>query len=243
MAEAGWGLSADPWLGAVLGRDVYALALDEGFRDVDASASLAEALGSRPGFTYTRVRTGNVADVRFLQAAGLRIVDTSVVLEKAIDPHGGLEPETRVAVPADRAAVRRIAREGFRFSRFHLDPTIPNELANQVKEQWVESYVAGRRGDTLVVRTVDGDGAGFLALLVDRAENTLVIDLIAVDSRHRQRGLAADMIRFGESRFPGIPRVRVCTQIANVPSLRLYAKLGFRLVDSSYVFHHHSPVQ
>ena len=242
MAGAGWSLAADPWLTAVLGREVYRLAVEGGaaLGKSDGPAALASALGSRPGFTYTRVPTRNVAAVRFLQAAGLQLVDTSVLLEKPINGSSGLESGVRLASPEDRSGARRVAREGFEFSRFHLDPCIPNELAGRVKEEWVDGYFARRRGDAMVIRTVDGDVAGFLALLVDRSDGTLVIDLIAVDPRYRKRGFAGDMIRFAESCFADAPRIRVGTQLANVPSLRLYEKLGFRVVDSSHVFHHHS---
>ena len=240
MAETGCSLAADPWLGAVLDRDVYRLAMDDASSLPDDPAALARTLSARPGFTYTRVRTGDVAGIRLLQAAGLHLVDTSVVLEKPIHHSRRIESNSRLATPEDRSGIRRIARGGFEFSRFHLDPCIPNELANRVKEEWVESYFSGRRGDAMVVSSADGAAAGFLALLVDRTDDTLVIDLIAVDPRYRKRGLAGDMIMFGESWFVKAPRIRVGTQLANVPSLRMYEKLGFRIVDSSYVFHHHS---
>ena len=39
--------------------------------------------------------------------------------------------------------------------------------------------------------------------------------------------------------IPGPKTVRVGTQIANIPSLRLYESLGFRIADTHYVLHYH----
>ena len=48
------------------------------------------------------------------------------------------------------------------------------------------------------------------------------------------------MIAFVESQFaPSV--IAVGTQVANLPSVRLYEKLGFRLAAAQYVFHFHNP--
>ncbi len=79
---------------------------------------------------------------------------------------------------------------------------------------------------------------GFL-LLLGPTGNALVIDLIAVDESMRGRGVAGAMIGFAARAFPDAGRVRVGTQAANVPSLRLYERLGFRTVATQYVVHSH----
>ena len=84
-----------------------------------------------------------------------------------------------------------------------------------------------------------GKIVGF-ALLALPAANEVVIDLIAVEEGCRRRGIAADMIHFVESEFAS-SRIAVGTQVANLPSVRLYEKLGFRLAHAQYVFHFHNP--
>ena len=86
-----------------------------------------------------------------------------------------------------------------------------------------------------------GAVVGFLQLL--RAGATLVIDLIAVEPRVRGRGIASDLVALAERSTENVETLRVGTQIANVPSIRLYETLGFRTTGATYVFHYHSPAR
>jgi len=82
---------------------------------------------------------------------------------------------------------------------------------------------------------------GFLQVL-SRAE-TLVIDLIAVHPRHRRQGCAAAMIACAQLQFSKLTAIRVGTQAANIPAMRMYERLGFRLIAAHQVFHYHGPEQ
>jgi len=48
------------------------------------------------------------------------------------------------------------------------------------------------------------------------------------------------MITFGERNCDNMNRVKVGTQLANIPSVRMYEKLGFRKLEAYNVFHYHS---
>jgi len=50
-----------------------------------------------------------------------------------------------------------IAESAFVYSRFHLDPLVPKELANRVKREWIANYVRRQRGERLLVAEVDGN--------------------------------------------------------------------------------------
>jgi len=90
----------------------------------------------------------------------------------------------------------------------------------------------------MVVTSVDGKIAGFVQLL--HSGRDLVIDLIAVDRKFRRKGIARDMICFAQTAIKGFKRMRVGTQLANIPSIRMYERLEFMFVDASYVFHYHN---
>ncbi len=92
----------------------------------------------------------------------------------------------------------------------------------------------------MVVPTYQGRAVGFLQLL--SRDETLIIDLIAVDKTHQGRGLATAMIKFAADSCGDWKRMLVGSQVANIPSARTYEKLGFRMCDSSYVFHYHGPI-
>jgi ribosomal protein S18 acetylase RimI-like enzyme len=134
--------------------------------------------------------------------------------------------------------VVEVAGRSFKYSRFHLDRAIPAELANKIKAAWVGNYFAGRRGQQMVIALVEGTIGGFVQLLYSQ-DKILTIDLIAVAENQRRKGIAGDMIAFAEAECGPFEHIRVGTQIANIPSMRLYEKLGFRVTEAHYVFHYH----
>jgi ribosomal protein S18 acetylase RimI-like enzyme len=106
------------------------------------------------------------------------------------------------------------------------------------KAQWAGNFFLGKRGDHMVIAEHAGGVVGFTQLL-NTGDDALVVDLIAVDVNCRGRGVARGMIRYAASMW-GLGRpLRVGTQIANTVSLLAYQRMGFRIISSSYVFHHH----
>lgn len=222
-------LTPDPWLSDAMKRPVHR---------VSVTPDTADALDTPCGFYYARLPTDDIAAVARLVDMGFRVVDTSIVLER--DLAGPAETDTRVrtAAPGDRAAVMTVARNSFRYSRFHLDPSIPKMLADDIKAQWAGNFFAGTRGDHMLVAESGGVVAGFLQL-IHAEDAALVIDLVAVTEPERGRGLGAAMIRAAERLARGA-RMRVGTQVANVASVRFYECLGFRAATSTYVLHFHA---
>lgn len=186
--------------------------------------------GVGPRMYQTRVPVADVARVRGFAVRGFVVVDTTLTLERA-DVHK-VEGEVVHAVPEHREAVVEIARTSFRWSRFHLDPDVPDDVANRIKADWVGSYFDGTRGDELLVALHDGAPAGFLAVLV-AADGARVIDLVAVAERARGRGLARALTTASGA-------TRVGTQAANVAATRLYESMGFSLARAEYALHLHT---
>jgi ribosomal protein S18 acetylase RimI-like enzyme len=146
------------------------------------------------------------------------------------------------AQPEHREPVVEIASASFRYSRFHLDPEVPQELANRIKADWISSYFAGTRGEHLLVALADGHPAGFLAVIGGEEDGRTLrtIDLIAVAPSAQGRGLARALTAaFVAESAVVADEVRVGTQAANVPATRLYESLGFALVRAQYVLHRH----
>lgn len=238
--------SPDPWLAGMLGCDVFRVTVPDKEQALPSEADLVEASDGRAAFFYAKVRTDRVKDVGRLQAVGFDVVDVNVTFEREWrrerEATGTSDVVTRDATPADASALLEIAGTCFVYSRFHQDPRIPLEVANRVKRGWVESYLEGRRGDRLLVADVAGVPSGFLAALsVKLAEQTLgVIDLIGVRPERQGSGVGRALVDAFVCGSPGIwRRWRVGTQVANIPSVRLYERCGFRLVESSYVLHAH----
>lgn len=232
-------LAEDTWLGEVLGLSVW-----QAKQNIEGgSLSGLSVMGSV--FSYAKIATDKIRDVSYLSDLGFRPVDVALTYDnKPLSvSRSGI---SRFAVSEDREAVRGLASKGFVYSRFHLDPFISDTTANIIKRDWAGNFFDGNRGDGMVVAELNGNVVGFLQLIWGK-NDCLVIDLIAVDSAFRNQGIGRDMIAYASLNGTGngqIPvQLRVGTQAANIPSVRFYESLGFRLVGSQYVLHYHGNSQ
>lgn len=224
----------DEWLTEVMRRHVFRV---QG--SGDAAPIEAHVRDQARAFYFAKVATDRVFDVQALAALGFVVVDTNVTFELVTEIPLSTEIEVVELAPeatADADAALAIAGSAFRYSRFHLDPLVGLDLAHHVKREWIANYVKRVRGEPLLVARTAGRVVGFLAPIV--AHGTAVIDLVAVATDANGRGVGSALCAAFAHRYRGMPRI-VGTQIANVPSIRLYTKLGFVLSKSSYVLHLH----
>jgi len=121
-----------------------------------------------------------------------------------------------------------------------LDNKISNKISDEIKGKWVGNYFSGKRGDKMIIAKINNKIIGFLQLL--KTKNEFIIDLIAIDKNYRNKGIALNMIEFAENYYfeKGYSSVIVGTQISNIPSIKLYQKLGFNIEGAKYVFHYHN---
>ena len=234
---------SDEWLSNILKLDVYKLVLPQTTEKITkhSFASLKNVLSIKPVFVYSKVPVHAISQVIALEKAGFHIVDTNIRFIKTVGSTLTNEEKANVrfARPEDKEKVQRIAHESFQYSRFHLDPAISMQLANRIKAIWAGNYFSGDRGDAMVIVEIGGHVAGFLQLLF--VKSALVIDLIAVDSEHRRKNIARSMIAFAEKKLSRFDKIIVGTQAANLPSIRLYEKIGFRIDNCQHSFHYHNP--
>lgn len=230
----------DPWLSETTRVACYKMS------GAGAGSAISATLEGRgDGFFFTRIPVTAIALMKEYVAGGFSLVDTNVTLESTGAQRvarGGPDVEVRRAIPADYAAVQAIAASAFAYSRFHLDPLFPDELANRIKREWIRSYCEGTRGDALLAALVKGGVVGFLAALKTEVggKSAAVIDLVAVDESVRGRGLARALVGQFQDQYRGqVGVLRVGTQMANTVSLGLYQACGFTIVDAAYVLHAH----
>jgi len=218
-------LRPDVWLSDVLGFPVY---VGEAPPENDARS-----------LTYAKVDVADTERVALLTARGFSVVDVNLTFV-----HRGLRSDATSSVlveparPEQRDALVDAAGRCFRFSRFHLDPLLPNDLADRIKREWVRSYVAGRRGVELLAAVDDGEPVGFLAVL--ESDGARSIDLVGVAPEAQGHGAGRALVRaFVERHAADGRELRVGTQAANVVSVRLYESEGFSLASAAYVLHLH----
>jgi GNAT superfamily N-acetyltransferase len=204
---------------------------------------ITKLAGTGKSFFYAKLPTTDVAGGKLLTRSGFAIVDTNVTLDLK---DGAFNVNPSIIVGEAHAEqfkpLQNISACCFQYSRFHLDPLFPNELANLIKRRWVENYCNRSRGSALYAARIGNVIVGFLAVLVsgDSDERMAVIDLVGVAPEYQRRGVGAALVRhFVDSWAGRVAKLRVGTQIANIASLGFYQRCGFEIAESSYVFHGH----
>lgn len=248
-------IQEDVWLSNVFGYPVFRIALPAAERLSNDQASILATEVARHSCHQERATYYAKLDVTLVNvgkqliAAGFYVVDVQVTL--ALDtvrlsptnsPVTRSSFTIREVTPDMRAAVCEIARSCFRFSRFHQDPSVNPETADQIKRAWVQSYLDGNRGERLFIAAKEEHPVGFLAVLATNAEGkeARVIDLIGVARSHQRQGVGKALVNFFIDHYRDCCDIlKVGTQVANVPSLRLYQSCGFAVANSSYVLHKH----
>lgn len=243
----------DKWLSEIIGKESYTLKLDEEFitrtykdgTDENIWANSIQSNKTEPVFIQVKVSTQAVEQIKYLESISFFLIDTNVTLKKIIESqrfnnikHESHDIIIRFAKDSDREGTVSVAGNTFLYSRFHLDPWFSNKLANRIKAQWVLSYFDGKRGDQMVIALSKNKIIGFLQIQKSE-DNYFIIDLTGVDKEYQRKGIAGKMINFAIQKNNGINKVIVGTQIGNIPSFKLYQKMGFFLESAKYVFHFH----
>ena len=238
----------DGWLSDVLGVPSWKV------QDVTAEVSPAKvqgALRDRAGqgaaFFFAKVPTRDVTAASNATRAGFTVVDVNVTFDwdaGAADADTSRIDAVEVALAdaGDVAAVEAIAAHCFTFSRFHLDQAIGQDRANEVKRKWARDACGGRASAVYVARR-QHVVAGFLAVLESKsaAGTDAVIDLVGVAAGHQGQGAGRALSRmFVDQWRSRADRLRVGTQVSNIPAMRLYESIGFRVAETSYVLHAHA---
>lgn len=232
-----------------MGRIEYVLASDR----LVMSRALEQAVAAlrERGVRHisARVDVADVESMAVFEAHGFRLMDSLVTY--ITRPHkeppnpvrevGVIRPFRREDGPAlvDIAAE---AYRGFR-GRFHLDPHIRDERADQLYREWAEQCVGGRMADmVLVSEGVDGRLLGFLAFR--RREPVSSTGGVAVFGgglgacRADAPGAYAGLIRAGTIWAHERDGVAECqTQNFNFPVVRIYEAVGAHYVRAEYTLH------
>jgi hypothetical protein len=232
----------DEWMSGILGVTSYHLKAKkedtQAFIDIKASG-LEKYLDEKELFIDTKMKSTDVSTISRIEDCGFKLVDTNLTFDMAVTSKS-LKGTAEIceAKAEHKEASSKLAGSCFEFSRFHLDPNINNTISNTLKEKWVENYFNGKRGDQLFIAKVGPSIAGFIQLL--EQEDKVIIDLIGVSSQFRRQYIAHDLMAHTCNVYKHKQKIIVGTQVSNTPSVRMYENFGFRLCDSSYVFHYHT---
>ncbi len=243
----------DGWLSDVLGVPSWKVQdVTAAVSPAEIQAALRDCAGPGAAFFSAKVPTRDVTATTNATRAGFAVVDVNVTFDWDADAAGAVTPSASASragvveiMPADAgdvAAVEAIADHCFVFSRFHLDPAIGQERANEVKRRWAGNACRGRASAVYIARRQDAV-CGFLAVLESRstAGTDAIIDLVGVGAGHQGHGVGRALSRMFVDQWRNrADRLRVGTQVSNIPAMRLYESIGFRVAETSYVLHAHA---
>jgi dTDP-4-amino-4,6-dideoxy-D-galactose acyltransferase len=240
----------DEWLSDVLGMSSWKVSgVEADTSPVEIKAVLLQCADRDAAFFSAKIRTSDVRAVANATRAGFFAVDVNVTFDwdsVANGTHGNSASANsnmtiEIAGAGDAAAIEKIAGQCFVFSRFHLDHAIGLDRANEVKRRWARNACRGRASAVYVARQHD-DVTGFLAVLESESDGRkdAIIDLVGVHKRGQGQGAGRALSRTFVDQWRGrADRLRVGTQISNIPAMRLYESIGFRVTETSYILHAH----
>jgi ribosomal protein S18 acetylase RimI-like enzyme len=241
--EASSFIAPDRWLAQTLRTPSFVLCAPFPLDAGAVRSGLLACASDGNAFISAKCAVSDVTTVSVLEAAGFHVVDTQITLQW--EPNLGeshARASTRLARPEDCGGVLEIAGSCFRYSRFHQDPRIGPAVGNLVKRYWAQNCLDGNRGDEVLVAVDSGSPTGFLAAKKDIVDGLSIatIDLAGVAPSRQRQGIGEALVLAFISRWrERANALRVGTQAANMPSIRLYEACGFRFGAAVYVLHAH----
>lgn len=117
------------------------------------------------------------------------------------------------------------------YSRFHVDPRLTQQEFEKMYTAWMDRALD--EDEILVLN----DWSGMVTYSVEGKEAS--IGLLAVANEKRGLGLGAALVHAVEveSLKSGAEFILIPTQDTNIAACQLYQKLGYTIVDQTYVYH------
>jgi dTDP-4-amino-4,6-dideoxy-D-galactose acyltransferase len=135
--------------------------------------------------------------------------------------------------------MRDLAIAAGKWSRFAVDSRIEKERHESLYTIWLERSLRRELADEVLVAYAknSSEPIGIVTLLKNR--NIGSVELIAVSTEHRGRGIGKKLMQAGEQwmRDQGCSYVRVVTQKDNLPACRLYEQHGYAVVKQEQFYH------
>jgi len=250
-------IESDEWFSEIFSRSVYKVSMESTQLNLEEHSDVQclqdHANQEQGAFYYTKIPTCHLEAVWLLEKVEFHVVDVNVTLcqDSSDRPSQLMDLSSTCQVvlrnelnDSQMEDVLDIASNSFVYSRFHLDPACPNEVADRIKHDWVENYILGNRGEELLVALKDGKPVGFIAVYRGKTNQLerCVIELMAIHEEHQRKGIGKRLgQRFLEEFNNWADEFQVGTQVANVPSVNFYYQMGFELSEAKYVLHRYIP--
>ena len=196
-------------------------------------------------YITTRLSTNDLKSIQTLETNGFLTTDNIITFSLNLDnsPEIQLNKADYECILYDRIepiineAIPEIAKDAFKNDRFHNDPLIPLNKADNIYFEWMKNTV--NNINELLFIAIDSNKAplGFISVknleIMNLDVSTIV--LVAVDEKLQGKNIGFNLLN---KTIEGLKEqkvniVNVGTQISNIPAQRLYLKAGFKPVCTS----------
>jgi len=178
------------------------------------------------------------------EEGGFRSVDVRITFERSAlsqtdrdTSAPGTATVIRPARPEDIPALRDIARQSHRGTRFFSDPNFTPASARALYETWIQVSCQGY-ADRVLVADRGGMVAGYISCHLEDGR-TGKIGLLGVSRQAQKQGVGISLVRKSLEWFDqqGVEKVIVATQEKNQAAQRLYESCGFILRSCETWYH------
>ena len=224
-------LKYDEWLSKILKKKSFVL------QEKNIIKYLQSHITSKKSFIYTKIKNNKYSSL--LKKNKFKYITTNFQSEKKIQKVILNQNNCYDAKKKDLNLIKKLAKDSYRFSRFHLDKRIDKKKCDKIFTLWIENYFNKKRGDYLFINKNKKEITGFL-LLKKEKNFFLRIDLIAVKKNLKRKSIGKLLIFHAMNTLNRrFTKLIVGYHTHNVEAKRFYKKLGFKLRLQQDIYHYY----
>lgn len=197
---------------------------------------IGDLIKNKVSYATVRVQSNDFPLIHALESAGFVLVDGLISLSFDLDSVKlKIESEIREAKDKDLQQLKKLTTNLYSGTRITNDP-LTRARANNYYVKWIENSVKGEVADSVLIWKEGNEILGYVTLQKKGSEGQ--IPLIGVSAKARGKGIASSLLNAALAKFKkwGVKKVNIDTQIGNIPALRAYQGVGFKIVDSHLTF-------
>lgn len=194
-----------------------------------------------------KLDTDDFSSIHVLEDSGFQLMDAIVTYlflknkKKSSLPRGFYK--TRYAQEKDFSALVCLAERSFKADRFHTDPSLSWEKANNLYINWVKNYLENKAlCKVIVAENRNKDPVGFLAyklnkLILETTGDKIIGEGLSAVSPEAKgayislvKSTIQDVISFYDY-------AEFDTQINNYEVIKVWQRFGFTFIKARYTFH------
>lgn len=205
---------------------------------------VGDLIKNKVSYAIIRVQSNDFPLIHVLESAGFILVDGLINLSIDISSQEfTTAPEIRGAKESDLQQLKKLTSNLYSNTRITNDPKT-SAYADKYYAKWVENSVKGEAADSILVWDERGEILGYVILQKkgcrpgEASGPEGQVPLIGVSEKARGKGIARSLLNGAFAKFKkwGVEKVNIDTQMSNIPALRAYQGVGFKIIDSHLTF-------